>query len=458
MNDWHEAEEHVERAHEHFEAARWEEAESELRRALSLDPSRTEWHFNLGLTLEAAGRWAAAIRALLDAHRLDPEEAQTSLLIGVNYLRLDKPRRAVQWLERAHALESDAADPLVHLIEAHARLGEHDKAEVCFYMAVQLPDVDEALAQANLAESLLDRGLTERALWCLRRAVEIDPQLPRIHARLAEAHRAAGKLDRARQLYLAELRVSPGDIDTLLDLSDLLVEMNRPQEAAEKCRRVLELQPDNIDAHMSLGELALREGRTKEALASFQLALRLDPDDSQARRRSADALLRLGENIEARSLLREEVRLCRAGARQWDADALRDLGSLLLAADLPVDAMRVLRALVDRQPDDAAALHLSSVACFESGDRITGMRAARKAVRRDSALLPALHNLALANLQEDRLLRARCWLRRAAAIDPDDPALRRIGAALRVRSAIAWVRGAVRRRPRTRRAAPKALG
>ncbi len=454
MNDYHEAEEHVERAHEHFEAARWDEAESELRQALSLDPTRAEWHFNLGLTLEAAGRYAAAIRALLDAHRLEPQEAQTALLIGVNYLRLGKARRAVQWLNKAARLQPSSADPHVHLIEAYTQLGEHDQAELAFYMALQSPDVDEALAHANLAESLLLRGHTERSLWCLRRAAEIDPQLPRIHARLAEAHRAAGKLDRARQLYLAELRQNPGDVDTLLDLGDLLVEMNRPQEASEKYRRVLELQSDNIDAHMALGDLALRDGRLKEALASYQLAMRLDPEDSQARRRTADALLRMGEPFEARALLREELRRWRRTPRRYGPQALRDLGELLLAADLAIEAMRVLRQLTETRPADPQAQHLLSVACFLSGDRITGMRAARRAVRLDPTLLPALHNLALANMQEGRLLRARCWLKRALAIDPEDAGLHRVSVALRLRIVGAWLARRVRRLPASGRAAP----
>src|SRR5262245_53815618 len=51
MNEWFDAEHHVERAHEHYEAGRWTEAETELRHALSLNPYRPDWHFNLGLTL-----------------------------------------------------------------------------------------------------------------------------------------------------------------------------------------------------------------------------------------------------------------------------------------------------------------------------------------------------------------------------------------------------------------------
>ena len=38
MSDWSEAERHVERAHELFEAGQWRDAEKELREALSLNP------------------------------------------------------------------------------------------------------------------------------------------------------------------------------------------------------------------------------------------------------------------------------------------------------------------------------------------------------------------------------------------------------------------------------------
>ena len=54
MSDWLDAEHHAERAFDLFERGRWAEAESELRRALELNPEQAEWHFNLGLTLEAS--------------------------------------------------------------------------------------------------------------------------------------------------------------------------------------------------------------------------------------------------------------------------------------------------------------------------------------------------------------------------------------------------------------------
>ena len=102
-------------------------------------------------------------------------------------------------------MEPERAEPYIHLIEASARIGEHDRAEEMFYRALQL-EGDHALAYANVAESLMDREQFERAAYCLREAASLDPHLPRVHARLAAACSRTGRHERARQLYLRELR------------------------------------------------------------------------------------------------------------------------------------------------------------------------------------------------------------------------------------------------------------
>ncbi len=434
MNDWFDAEHHVERAHEHFEASRWDEAENELRRALALDPSRADWHFNLGLTLEAAGRIPAAVKAYDEARRLDPDNVQTLLALGVNRLRVEEMEGAVAALREAHRLAPSRPEPLVHLIDAQAALGQHEEAEVTFYMALQTPDVDEALAHLNMAGSLLDRGLYEKAIWCLREAAQIDPQLSNVHAMLAEAYAATGRRERARQLYLRELRKNPGDIDTLLDLGRLLVEMNRLGEAAEKFRRVLELQSDHADAHCHLGELALRLRRRGQALASFRVALRLDANHSGARRGAARIHLLEQDRDEARRLLRRELRAVEARPEEHGDAALDDLGGLLLDAGLNEEARRVLATLAERRPEDARAHHLLAVAAFHTGDRGAGIASCRNALRRDPRFLLAMHNLAFAYVEQKRWRRARVWVRRALEIEPDDSGLRRLRLRLRVQA------------------------
>jgi tetratricopeptide (TPR) repeat protein len=452
-SDWFEAEQHVERAHEAYEAGRWDEAETALRAALSLNPYQVEWHFNLGLTLEAAGRYPEAVRAFKDAFDLHPEDAAPALMVGVNLLRSEQTEEALGWLEKAGALDPKNISSFVHRIQAYTELGQHEQAEVMFYMAQEL-DAENADALALMADSLLDRALYDKAVWCLREAARLDPELSRVKARLAEAYARTGRHERARQLYLLELRDNPGDIDTLLDLGALLVEMNRFVEAGEKFRRILEIEPDNADAHYELGDLAQRERNPAQARVHFDVVLRLDAAYPGARRRLARLLLDSGspaDQAAARELLWRDVAEQRSEGADWGADALDELGQLLLDAGIKAEAVRVFQQLVEERPGEAIAHHRLSVAYFETGNIAQGQEAARRALRLDPRFIPAMHNMAVACMHQRQWDRARYWARQALLIDGDDQPIRRLRMQLRY-LAIASTVGAVyrffvRRRP-----------
>jgi tetratricopeptide (TPR) repeat protein len=443
MNEWFDAEHHVERAHEHYEAGRWQEAESELRRALALNPYRPDWHFNLGLTLEQVGRFEEAASCFKAAHELDPD-AQSANCVGLNFLRAEKVTEAVGWFEKAQRLSPEDSTSFVNRIEAYAQMGDHDQAEVMFYMAQQINPKD-ATAYAALADSLLDRGLHDKAVWCLREAAHLDPGLPRVHARLAQAYAATGRLERARQLYLRELRQDPGDIDTLLELGLLLVDMNRLGEAGEKFRRVLELEPDNATAHFHLADLATRLGQDAEALAQFDVVLRLDAEFVGARRCIARLLLRrdVGEDqAKAREMLAGELAMLQEQPDRFVPEDLDELGHLLLDARMPLEARKVLEDVVAKRPASAPSLHALAVACFQLGDRAAGLEHSREVLRLEPQHVSAMSNMAVASLHDKQWTRARYWVRQALRVEPDDVFLRRLRLRLRLHSvaeACAWV-------------------
>ncbi|MEM9083004.1 MAG: tetratricopeptide repeat protein [Planctomycetota bacterium] len=439
MNDWFEAERHVERAHEFYEAGRWDEAESELLEALAINPNRPEWYFNLALTQEAAGKFDGAIDSLTRANELSPDDAQVLLLLGTTAVRAGRHEDAVKWLTRAEACAAEPiADSIVWRIDALTSLGRHDEAETAFYEVLQLPG-QHAAAYANIAESLIERGQYDRAVYCLREAASIDPDLPRVHARLADAMARTGRHERARQLYLRELRDHPGDVDTLLDLGCLLVEMNRLSEAGEKFRRVLELESDNADAHFYLGDLSLRQHRLKEAEAAFQLVLRLEPRYPEARRRLAELHIRRGEVVAARRLLRKEFAEVRHDGLAFTDDDLGDLAELLLDVRLYRDAARALRLLTERRNGDSEAHHLLSLALLEQGDRPGGIAACRVAIRLNPRNIRAIHNMTLALMRDRQWDRARTFLNQGLELDPEDHGLKRLRVWMRLRSFVGLV-------------------
>jgi len=454
MNDWVDAEHHVEKAHEHYDAGRWDDAENELRQALSLNPYQPEWYFNLGLTLEAAGRNAKAAEAFANCFRLHNEngqpDANSALLVGVNLVRAMQPEQALPWFDKAAQVEPMNVVISVHRIEALTDLGRHDKAEEVFYLAQQI-EPEHADLYAAMADSLLASNQTERAVWCLREAARLDPELPRVQARLAKAYAASGRMERARQLYLRDLRMDPGDIDTLLDMGELLLDMHRHTEAGEKFRRVLELEADQPDAHFLLGELAEIEGRIPDALVHYDVVLRLDKTYSRVRLRLARVLFARGRDEDLpriRDLLKQEHRTFRADI---DVDSsvhlsstiiaercedLEELGRLMLDAEMETEAVKVYTAMIELQPASHRAHHGLSVALLQSGNYELGIVAAKKALDSQPRFVPAMHNLALAYLRQQQWIRARYWVRQASRVEPDDPSLRRLRVKLRVHAVL----------------------
>jgi len=452
MSDWLDAETHADRAQEMYERGRWAEAESELRKALSLNPDQPEWHYNLGLTLEASGRDLEALSSYERAVELLPDQSEPLIAAGVVCNRLQRHAQAVAWLDQALSLTPRNETAYAHKISAMIRLGDHDEAEATFYLAQHALEEPSAQCLAAIAESLIERELFDRAGWCLKEALRLEPQVPRVRARLAAVLAATGKPQRALQMYLRDLRDDPGNIDTLLDYGDLLIDLGRLPEAAEKFRRVLELEPANVDAHERLGQIAMAAGRHEQAHLEFELVLKLDPQFPVIRLAVGEALLKRGHTKAARRCLREELDCWTQeepveSARS--AEELERFGGLLLEAGMPTEAAKMFQQAVDEGAESAILLRKLAVARFGAGETDRGVAASRRVLRLDPKCIASIHNLALAALQAGQLRVAAGWIARGLRVDRHDDGLRRLRMQLWLAS-IRWYAGKLWHRIRAR--------
>jgi len=426
MTEWNDAEEHAERAHEFYELGRWEEAEAELRKAISLNPDQAEWHYNLGLTLEAAGRINEAIQEFEICTDLEPDNPQPLVNLGINLNRLEKYTVAIERLERAAKLAPDFEPAYCPQITAFTSLGRHEEAEEIFYMARLIKDECPSCF-ANLGESLLNRREIERAIWCFKEAARLDPRMPRIHARLAATYAIKGQFEQAYRLYLRDLREDPGNVDTLLDLGELFLSLNRLLEASEKFRRVLELEPTNVDAHFRLGQLAVRSHRFDVARVEFELVNKLSPGYPGVPRQIALIHLENDEIEPARRRLATVMQ-----SFEEDEDDLAGLAELLVRAGMNRPACRVLELLVEQEPESAEAWHHLGTASFLAREYVNGITATRQALHLEPKHPRAIHNLILAYMESRRYMRALAAVRLAERRLGKDATVRRLAVRLRI--------------------------
>lgn len=443
------AQSHADRALEMYERGRWADAEAELRKAIHLNPDQAEWHFNLGMTLEASGRDADALACYDRTIEMMPDQAEPLLAAGIVSNRLTQFERAIGFLDRALAIQPAMESAYAHKIESQLRLGHHDEAETTFYLAQHALPEPSSQCLAVMAESLMQRHKFERAEWCLKEALRLDPNMPRLRARLAAVLHVTGKSQRALQLYLRELRDNPGDIDTLLEYGQLLGDMDRSAEAAEKFRRVLELEPANVLAHFELGCIAMTGRRFEQAHLEFELVLKLDGQFPAVRMKIGQALLGRGRVPEARTFLLEEFERFKAARPEDAVEAasiippvprrdqsfsvwerlesidLPELANLLLEVHEPEPAAALLDDVIKAAPD-ADLLRQLALARFRCGQTDQGCIASRRVLRLDPNCLRSMHNLALAALEAGRMRIAAGWVRRGLRINAHDDGLRRL--------------------------------
>jgi len=427
MSKWFDAEEHADRALDMYDRGRWAEAEAELRKAISLNPDQPEWHFNLGLTLEAAERDAEAMSCYERAVELMPGQLDPVLAAGIVANRLGKYEQAIDWFRQALRADSHCELAYAHQIESYVRLGNHDEAETTFYLAQQALEDRSAHCLAMIAESLIQQRLYARAEWCLWQALRIDPTIPRLRARLGAVYAATNRPHRALQMFLRDLRDDPGSIDTLLEYGEALLDLGRMPEASEKFRRVLELEPANVDAHFRLGGIAMGAGRHEQAHIEFELVLKLDPQFPRIRTALAEALLRRGQVATARPHLRDELDLLRDDdAATPEVVDLTRFGGLLMDAGMPAEAADIFDRAVGAHGESAELLRRLALARFRAGDRQGGIAASRRVVRLDSKCVVSMHNMALAALEDGRYRIAAGWIKQGIGIDRHDDGLRRL--------------------------------
>jgi len=189
-----------------------DEAIEHLRRAAGISPENGTIFSHLGSILIDSGRHREAALALEQAAGLLPEDASILTNLGCAYRSLGRVEEALDSFERATRL--DPTTPQIHsnLATALATLNRPAEAALRLYAAIVLSP-DYAGSYSNLGAVMLRGNMPDSRpiMYMLRRAVQIDPDLPTAHSNLSVILAGRGEPDIAvpHNLRAAELAPSP---------------------------------------------------------------------------------------------------------------------------------------------------------------------------------------------------------------------------------------------------------
>lgn len=149
------------------------------------------------------------------------------------------------------------------------------------------------------------RGYSDAALEQIRRAIAIAPDTPGPWNNLGNVLVEMQRFEEATQAYEKCLALQPDFSDALNNLATIYRKRGEHAQSEALCRRVLAQQPELAQAWYNLSLTLLEQDRVEEGLMANSRAIVLWPRHLQARNAVPRALVHLGRLDEAARLYRE---------------------------------------------------------------------------------------------------------------------------------------------------------
>lgn len=273
--------------------SRFDEAIEQYQAALKLQ-SNPGVEMNLGLAYYKTGRKELAAPLFEKAHRAAPKQMQPLLLLADCWLSAGSNKKVIALLE--------------------PRANDPDKAVAYLYGMALVRDnqvdlgqkvIDRILREGDSAEARLLLGTAKfqaqdfpAALVDIRKAAELNPDLPEVHSYLGQVLAATGDPEGATRAYRRAVTSNPYDFTANLELGILLKDGGEWKDALRCFQRALEIRPGNLMSRYHVAAIALQEGNADAARLELERIVKAAPNYTAAHISLATAYYRLNRKAE----------------------------------------------------------------------------------------------------------------------------------------------------------------
>ncbi len=259
---------------------RYSEAILEYREALKRSPGNFPIRLNLALAYYKSDEIGKAAGELAPLHRAQPNNKQVILLLGDCWLRQGEDAKVIELLTPVEKQDENDLAVAYMLGTALLRARQTQRGEQV---------IDRILRQGDSAEARLLLGTAkynameyQEALVDLRKAAELNPELPNVYSYLGRAEMDSGDMAAARAAFEKELAHNPIDFESNLNLAVLLKQNEDYAGARKLLDRALLIRPGELRALYQVGSIELATGKLDTARVTFERIVKRAPDFIEA--------------------------------------------------------------------------------------------------------------------------------------------------------------------------------
>lgn len=368
------------------------------------------------LHLARAGEHERAMQAMQQVLTMQGETHFDFLALAA--AQTDEPTRAAI-LESISQLLRNNPDNAQLVFAKALLLQQSGNDEAALAVLQEHPQAAQAPAALMLhARVLAERGQTQAAVDMLHQGLIEHPGDTRMRLLLARLLISIGDLDAASSQFSTLIEQNPGDTDLLLSLALVHLENDQFEETARLLEQLLETAPRNDTALHHLG-IAYRElGRDDAALRTW-LKVETGREFLGSRLQISQLLAEQGNFDQL-----EQIMLAERASNPDLALQLYLLEIEALAKQNPEIAMQRLDRALDTYEADPNLLYTRAMLAERMGDMAAMKRDLRRILRNEPNNAMVLNALGYTLADRDENLEeALSLIERAAALEPDDPAI-----------------------------------
>jgi putative PEP-CTERM system TPR-repeat lipoprotein len=253
-------------------------------------------------------------------------------------------------------------------------------------------------------------------MW--RDAIRLDPGATTAKLQLARFLNAT-KPEEADKLIAEALAAEPRAVEVLQAKGEILRSRGDPDGAMRLFGEVLEIDSKNLMARLSRADVAVAQGKFKAADQDLDSILEAMPDNFAAN------YIRGVERISQQQYDAADAifdRISPAFSRFWGGYPVQ--GALKLALGQSAQAEAILRKYLAHAPDDARASRLIAIAALRQNAPSRAIEYLKPLAEKSTAEAKTLTLFGGAYMADSKPELALQQFERAAALDPDNPAVK----------------------------------
>lgn len=228
-----------------------------------LKKNEPKLHLNLALAYYKTDDFTDASLELQKALQEDKDDRQATILLADCSVRQGNNKRAIELLTPVYTQNAGDLAVAYLLGTALARDGQAEPAQRIINPLMSGPDSAEKhmlMGTAKFAAHDFPGALAD-----LRKAAEMNPDLPSVNSYYGQALFSNGQTVESRAVFEKELAHNPNDFQSNVHLGLLLRQEQKDEEALKYFRHALEVHPGDIAVRYQIALVRMAQGKDDSA-------------------------------------------------------------------------------------------------------------------------------------------------------------------------------------------------